>query len=119
MTPANSNPLYIDDVQFGNSFSRVTAIGDLSTVCRECVGLEIVPNPATASALLEITNGAKENTLTITDATGKLIATRTLTTQGSKSYSLQEVAPGIRAGVYIVRLESAGKHVVRRMVVAE
>ena len=117
MTPANASALFIDDIQFASRFGSVVANKQTLPGCATCLSLDIAPNPATASARIEV-SARQAATLNVLDATGRVVAQRSLES-GTHALNLQEIAPAIRAGVYVLRLEGADGRIARRMVVGE
>jgi hypothetical protein len=119
MYPGNANPLYLDNFQIGSIYQRVTGVAvPLSPYCAECLDLEVVPNPATSAATLEIANGTGNNVLSVWDVAGHLVAQKTLVEAGSLSVPLQSIAPGLHNGIYMLRLQHNQGQVQKRMVIA-
>ena len=118
MQAGNASPLYLDDIQVGDRLATATAINRLVGGCTECLNLEVAPNPATGSAIIEAGSSRSAATLTVLDLSGRLLAQHTLAA-GVQAQSLSSLAPGLASGTYILRLDAPEGRITKRLVVQQ
>lgn len=100
-----------DDAAPGTARPAVMAAGGLSTDdCR----LTIAPNPLVGSRALHLTAGAPGflGTVSLYDAAGRRVLVRSLGYSTTGTLALPDLSPG----VYLLRLDAAGRSVTRQIV---